>query len=191
MPLLRGWHDAHPDTPLRGHRRDDPEAALRRGEVDVAFLRTEPPADSGLRALPLYRERRLAAVPDGDALTRLPALRLADLATRSVALCGTAATTTDGLWPRGQRPRTFEVANVDEWLTAIATGEAVGVTAEGTEHSHPHPGVTYLPVADAPPLTVYLVRPVVATHAAVGALYDYVRAVCVTNADQVVGEKAS
>ncbi len=65
----------------------------------------------------------MAAVPEGDPLTRRATVRLADLADRPVVLCSTAATTT-GLWPDGERPRAFEVANVDEWLTVIATGEA-------------------------------------------------------------------
>ncbi|ELS50635.1 putative transcriptional regulator, LysR family [Streptomyces viridochromogenes Tue57] len=122
----------------------------------------------------LYRERRLVAVPEGDPLVRRAAVRLADLADRPVVLCATAATTT-GLWPEGQRPRTVEVANVDEWLTVIATGDAVGVTAEATEHSHPHPGVRYLPLADAPPVTVRLAWPRVATHPATRTFLDHVR----------------
>lgn len=109
VPLLRGWRDAHPGTPVQVHRRDDPEAALRRGEIDAALLRTAPDPSAGLQVRPLYRERRLAAVPEGDPLARRPELRLADLADRPVVLCATAATT-DRLWPAARRPRTFEVA---------------------------------------------------------------------------------
>lgn len=174
VPLLRTWREEHPDTPVRVHRSDDPEAALRRGEIDAALLRTAPAAGAGLEVRPLYRERRLAAVPEDDPLARRPAVRLTDLADRSVVLCATAATTT-GLWPDGRRPRTFEVANVDEWLTVIATGEAVGVTAEATEHSHPHPGVRYLPLTDAPPVTVRLAWPRTPTHPATRAFLDHLR----------------
>ncbi|WP_078504399.1 LysR substrate-binding domain-containing protein [Streptomyces viridochromogenes] len=137
-------------------------------------MRTAPAANGGLEVRALYRERRLVAVPEGDPLVRRAAVRLADLADRPVVLCATAATTT-GLWPEGQRPRTVEVANVDEWLTVIATGDAVGVTAEATEHSHPHPGVRYLPLADAPPVTVRLAWPRVATHPATRTFLDHVR----------------
>ncbi|MDQ8707137.1 LysR substrate-binding domain-containing protein [Streptomyces sp. LHD-70] len=165
VPVLRAWREKRPDAPVRVHRHDDPEAALRRGEVDAALLRTAPAKGTGLRVLPLYRERRLAAVSEGDPLTRRATVRLADLADRPVVLCATAATTA-GLWPEGGRPRTCEVANVDEWLTLIATGEALGVTAEGTEHSHPHPGVQYLPLADAPPVTVRLAWPRTPSHPA-------------------------
>ncbi|MFB7668084.1 LysR family transcriptional regulator [Kitasatospora sp. NPDC056138] len=175
VPLLRGWRRQHPDIPVQVHRRDDPESALRRGELDAAFLRTRPQAGAGLAALALYREGRLAAVPEGDPLGRHPAVRLADLTDRPVVLCATAATTSAALWPEGDRPQAFEVANTDEWLTTIATGEAVGVTAEGTGYSHPHPGIRYLPIADAAPVTVHLVWPQTPAHPATGAFRDHVR----------------
>lgn len=174
VPLLRAWREKHPDTPVRVHRHDDPEAALRRGEVDAALLRTAPAKDTGLQVLPLYRERRLAAVPEDDPLTRRTTVRLADLADRPVVLCSTAATTA-GLWPEAARPRTFEVADVDEWLTVIATGEALGVTAEGTEHSHPHPGVQYLPLTDAPPVTVRLAWLRTPSHPATLAFLEHLQ----------------
>ncbi|MEV1079652.1 LysR family transcriptional regulator [Streptomyces sp. NPDC050211] len=174
VPLLRTWREKHPDTPVQVHRGDDPEAALRRGDVDAALLRTEPAPEAGLEVRSLYRERRLVAVPEDDPLAGRSAVRLADLADRPVALCATAATTA-GLWPEGARPHTFEVANVDEWLTAIATGDAVGVTAQATEHSHPHPGVRYLPLSDAPPVTVRMAWPRTPTHPATLAFLDHVR----------------
>ncbi|MCO5968337.1 LysR family transcriptional regulator [Actinoallomurus soli] len=174
VPLLRGWREEHPDTPLEVHRCDDPEAALRRGEIDAALLRTAPAPDAGLEVRSLYRERRLAAVPEDDPLARHPSVRLTDLTDRAVVLCATAATTT-GLWSDVRRPRTFEVANVDEWLTVIATGDAIGVTAEATAHSHPHPGVRYLPLSDAPPVVVRLAWPRPPTHPATLALLDHLR----------------
>ncbi|UQA93158.1 LysR family transcriptional regulator [Streptomyces halobius] len=159
VPLLRDWRRAHPDTPAEVHRLDDPETALRRGEVDVAFLRTEPADDGALITVPLYEEPRLAAVCEGDPLAGRAAVELADLAGRTIALCATASTTTAELWPTERRPRTtVEVTNVDEWLTVIATGEAVGVTAEATGHTHPHPGVRYVPITDAPHITVRAAR---------------------------------
>ncbi|MFJ5121294.1 LysR family transcriptional regulator [Kitasatospora sp. NPDC088548] len=169
VPLLRAWREQHPDTPVQVLSHDDPEAALRRGEADAAFLRTKPAADTGLAVLALVREARLAAVHDGHPLAGRDGVRLADLADQPVVLCATAATTGADLWPTARRPYTFAVPGVAEWLTAIATGEAVGVTAEGTGHSHPHPGIRYLPLTDADPVTVYLVRPRTPTHPATEA----------------------
>lgn len=172
VPLLRTWREAHPGTPVQVYRRDDPEGALRRGEIDAALVRTAPGA--GLEVRSLYRERRMAAVPDSDPLATRPSVRLTDLAERPVVLCATAATTAE-LWPEGRRPRTFEVANVDEWLTVIATGEAVGVTAEATRQSHPHPGVRYLPLTDVPPVTVRMAWPHTPTHPATLAFLGHLQ----------------
>ena len=80
-----------------------------------------------------------------------------------------------GLWPADRRPETFDVADVDEWLTVIAAGEAVGVTAEATEHIHPHPGVRYVELADAPLITVILAWPRPPTHPATGAFSAHLR----------------
>jgi DNA-binding transcriptional LysR family regulator len=181
VPLLQDWRDKHPDTPVRVYRRDDPEAALRRAEIDVAFLRTLPPAEPEFHALPLLQERRLAAVAESDPLAGAESVRLTDLVDRSVAICATAATTKASLWPREQRPHTFTVANVDEWLTVIATADAIGVTAEGTKHSHPYPGIRYVPISDADPVIVHLVWPRIPTHSRTGAFREHVeRSVCTT-----------
>ncbi|MDJ1131191.1 LysR family transcriptional regulator [Streptomyces iconiensis] len=173
VPLLRAWRTEQPDTPVHAHRDDDPEAGLRRGSLDAAFLRTRPAPGTGLESVALYSEPRMAAVPEGDPLTARTEVRLAELAPHTVAVCATAATTSAALWPSALRPATVEVTNVDDWLTAIATGEAVGVTAEGTTHSYPHPGVRYLPLADAAPVTVRLVWPRVPTHPATDALREH------------------
>ena len=175
VPLLQAWRAGHPDTPVRIRRCDDPEGAVRRGEVDAAFVRAAPPHDQSLASLALYREPRIAAVADGDDLAARTSLRLADLADRPVALCATASTTSAELWPEGLRPHIFEVPGVDEWLTTIATGQAVGVTAQATEHSHPHPGVRYLPLSDAPEVGVHLIWRRSPSHPATGAFVAHAR----------------
>ncbi|MEV7418344.1 LysR family transcriptional regulator [Streptomyces sp. NPDC089919] len=173
--LLREWRAAHPDTPVKVHRLEDPEAALRRGELDAAFLR-ELPAGRDLDSLALYREPRIAALCEDDPLAARPEVTVAEVARRTVVLCATAATTGEDLWPAGARPpATLEVSNVDEWLTVIATGDAVGVTAAATEHSHPHPGVVYRPLAGAGPVTVRLAWPRVPAHPATAAFREHTR----------------
>lgn len=169
VPLLRAWRDRHPDVPVHVRRVDDPEAAVRRGEAEVAFLRAEPTPDPCLASCSLIREQRMAAVPEDHPLAQRSAVRLADLAGRPVVLCSTASTTRADLWPDAQRPPTFQVPGVDEWLTTIATGEAVGVTTAGIGYNHPHPGIRYLPLSDAAPVTVYMVWPSSPSHPATDA----------------------
>ena len=86
---------------------------------------------SGDGILALFQEPRIAALCADDPLARRAAVTLADLAARPVVLCSTAATT-DALWPAGP-PAALEVANVDEWLTAIATGEVTSYNADWRE----------------------------------------------------------
>ncbi|MGA4847259.1 LysR family transcriptional regulator [Streptomyces sp. G5(2025)] len=167
VPLLRAWREQHPESPVHIRRADDPAALLRRGAADLAFLRLSPePDDPHVTHQPLIRERRLAVVPVSHPLAGRTDVTLAELGTETVALCATAATTTAELWPAGRRPGTVTVPGVDEWLTTIATGAAVGVTAEGTMHQHPHAGVRYVPVRDAEPVTVRLAWPARGSHPA-------------------------
>ncbi len=175
VPLLRGWRRARPDAEVRVFRLDDPEDALRRGEVDVAFVRSPAAPDRELASADLYLEPRVAAVPEDHPIAQAAGVRLVDLADRPVAFCATASSSSVELWPAGHRPTTVDVANTDEWLTAIATGDAVGVTAEATAHTHPHPGVHYLPITDAEPVAVRVVWPRNATHPAIDAFREHAR----------------
>ena len=173
VPLLRAWRERRPDVPVEVRRVDDPEAALRRGEADVAFLRTEPSEE--FARLALTREERMVALPEHHPLAGKGTVRLTDLVEESVVLCSTAATSGAELWPETARPHVFQVPGVYEWLTTVATGEAVGVTTEGTSHSHPHPGVQYLALADADPVTVHLAWPGKAVHPATTEFCELVR----------------
>lgn len=51
----------------------------------------------------------------------------------------------------------------------------MGVTAEATRHSHPYPGVRYLPVTGAEPVTVPFLAPATATHSATAAFLAHAR----------------
>ena len=154
-PVLRTWRDAHPEVPIEVHRLDERTAGLGRGTVDVAVLRSRPTA-ANLRAEPLYQEARLAVLPEGHPLAGGHGLDLAELASQTIAICLPYGTTSLDLWPPERRPAAVvEVDNVDEWLTVIASGAAVGVTPAGTRQTHPYPGVRYLPLRDAPSITVY------------------------------------
>lgn len=157
-PLLRGWQERHPQTPLELRRIDDRTAGLTRGEVDAALLRG-PVGAPGLVTEVLYEEERVAAVAADGPLASRATLRLADLATGTVVLNTVSGTTTPELWPSSARPSaTLTVANTDDWLTAIAAGRGTGVSAASTAGMHPHAGVAYRPLVDAPPLPVLLAR---------------------------------
>jgi DNA-binding transcriptional LysR family regulator len=173
--VLRAWREERPEVALEVHRVDERSAGLRIGVVDIA-VRRDAVADPGVHVEPIFDEERVAAVPAGSSLAERTALRLDDLADQVVALSPSAGTTTLELWPPGGRPsRVVEVTNTDEWLLAIASGEAVGVTAESTAHQHPHPGVRFVPLPGVPGITVSLVWPSRSPHPAVPDFVAVVR----------------
>ncbi|MBP2473817.1 DNA-binding transcriptional LysR family regulator [Crossiella equi] len=154
--ILRTWRERYPDTPLVIRRFDERTAGLSRGEVDVALLRTRL-EDPGLRQVPVYEEGRCAAVAADHPLAAHESLSLRELSGFPLARNELSGTTTPALWPPESQPgETVWVHNVDEWLTVIAAGSAVGVTADGTRHHHMHGGVAYVPLTGVPPMTVYL-----------------------------------
>lgn len=157
-PLLRTWQTRYPQTPLELLRIDDRTAGLARGEVDAALLRG-PVETPGLVTEVLFTEARVAAVTADGPLAGRTALTLADLVDGPVVLNTVSGTTTLALWPPDARPAaTLTVANTDDWLTAIAAGRGSGVSAASTADMHPHAGVTFVPLTDAPPLPVLLAR---------------------------------
>ncbi|MFD4942221.1 LysR family transcriptional regulator [Streptomyces sp. NPDC058409] len=157
-PLLRRWQERYPQTPLELLRIDDRTAGLTRGEVDAALLRG-PVEAPGLVTEVLFDEDRVAAVAADGPLAARATLRLADLAGGTVVLNTVSGTTTVDLWPPDARPAaTLTVANTDDWLTAIAAGRGVGVSAASTAEMHPHSGVAYRPLVDAPTVPVLLAR---------------------------------
>ncbi|MFD5182571.1 LysR family transcriptional regulator [Streptomyces sp. NPDC058372] len=169
-PLLRRWRRQHPGIPLELLRHDDRTAGLAAGSTDAALLRG-PVEAPGLVAVTLFTEDRVAAVPSDSPLADRPGLSLADLAPHPVALNPVSGTTTLELWPATARPtRALTVANTDDWLAVIAADRAVGVTSAATPGMHPHPGVTFVPLTDAPPLPVSLAWPDRTTHPALSAL---------------------
>ncbi|MFE7775883.1 LysR family transcriptional regulator [Streptomyces sp. NPDC057445] len=174
-PLLRRWQHEHPDTPLELLRIDDRTAGLARGEVDAAVLRGQVNTP-GLVTELLFTEPRVAAITSDGPLAARARLTLADLTAETIVLNPVSGTTTPDLWPPHARPAsTMTVGNTDDWLTAIAAGRGAGVSSASTASMHPHPGVTYRPLTDAPVVPVLLAWRVTAPHPAVGALAELAR----------------
>ncbi|GGZ45564.1 LysR family transcriptional regulator [Streptomyces inusitatus] len=174
-PLLRRWEQEHPDTPLELLRIDDRTAGLARGEVDAAVLRG--PVDApGLVTELLFLEPRVAAITSDGPLAALPHLTLTDLASGPVLVNEVSGVTTLDLWPTDTRPPShLTVTNTDDWLTAIAAGRGAGVSVASTAQMHPHPGVTYRPLPDAPPVPVLLAHRTHPNHPALPDLIALAR----------------
>jgi DNA-binding transcriptional LysR family regulator len=152
--VQRRWTVDHPGSALVFVQSHTTLAGLGDGTADVAVLR-RPVDDRRISVLAVGTERRYAAVASDDSLARRRSVLLADFDGRTIAIDEVTGTTTSDLWHAGSGPsRTRSIHGVDEWLTLIAAGQAVGMTSEATTRQHPRPGVAYRPVRDAAPITV-------------------------------------
>lgn len=152
--LQKQWAAIHHGMPLVFVHSTTSTAGLAEGAADVAVIRRpldDPRFDSTL----VGTEARYAAVATDNPLARRRSLRLADLARYAVAIDDRTGTTTLDLWQPGSSPAAIRTTHsVDEWLTLIAAGQAVGMTSEATANQNPRPGVAYRAVRDAPPIPV-------------------------------------
>jgi len=160
LELQRRWAAAFPHIELDLVRTHSASAGLREGHVDVAILRRSPEstADAGrLGWAKIGTERRFWAVGTDDPWAKRRSIALSEIGARTLAIDGRTGSTTLSLWPTDARPAaTLDIGDIDDWLIAIASGRAVGMTSEATAHQYRRPGVLYRPVRDAPPIDVYL-----------------------------------
>jgi DNA-binding transcriptional LysR family regulator len=180
VEFQRRWAAQHPDVVLHLVRTNTATGGLAEGACDVAIVRG--PAnrvDRRFDGTVVGLESRYGAVATDDPLAGRRQLRLADLAERVVAVDPRTGTTTLDLWPAEGRPATEETRDVDDWLSVIATGRCVGVTAESTLTQYRRQGVVFRRLRDAPPVPVRLIwwraEPHPATSAVVGLLAELYR----------------
>ena len=155
--LQREWNQQNTSTRLELVRQQSPTAGLAEGLCDVAIMR-RPHGDARFDSVVVGLERRLVAFASDDSeWSRRRLFAMSELADRTVLIDPRVGTTTSELWSGATRRPTFaETTDVDNWLDVIATGRAVGTTAEATAHHHLRPGVTYRPIKDGPRIPVSL-----------------------------------
>lgn len=154
--VQKAWAAAHPGLPLVFVQSNSLTAGLTEGMADVAVVRRaldDPRFETAL----LGTERRYGVVATDNPLARKRSLSLADFSRYGIAVDDRTGTTTLDLWKPGAAPAVVRNTHgVDEWLTLIAAGQAVGMTSEATASLNPRPGVAYRAVKDAPPIPVWL-----------------------------------
>ncbi|GAB2673109.1 LysR family transcriptional regulator [Gordonia jinhuaensis] len=150
------WTARHPDRELLFVQSDSAVAGLTEKWVDFAVLRRRA-QNRRVHAERVGTEPRHAALSTRDPLARRRRLDLADLADRTVAVDPQSGTTTPELWAGTEGPaHVRRTHNVDEWLTLIAGGRAVGITPEATVGQYARTGVTYRRLRNVPPVEVWL-----------------------------------
>lgn len=156
VALQRKWEQTHPGVCLIWMQSNIPTGGLADGSVDVAVVR-RPLNDNRFASALIGTELRYAALAKADPLARRRFLRLSDFSGRTIAVDHRTGTTTEDLWSDVTRPASIRlVQGVDEWLTLISTGQAIGMSSEATAAQNPRPGIAHRPVRDAPPISVFL-----------------------------------
>lgn len=158
-PVLTAFTDTFPQVNLvlREAHFSDPFALLRTGDADLQLLWLpvrEPELTVGSTIL--VEPMRLAVSTTSPLSTR-DALTLEDLAGQTLCDIGTLAPHywSDELIPRHTPsghpiPRGPHVHTFQEMLAAIAADRAVALVQEHCVHYYTRPGITYIPMPDAP-----------------------------------------
>ena len=156
VTVQRQWALTQPRVPLVFVQSNTPTAGLADGTAVIAVVR-RPLDESRFATALVGTERRFAAVAADDQWARRRFVRLAEFGGRTVGVDARTGTTTMDIREPGSGPAGVRhTHSVDEWLTVIAAGQAVGMTSEATVAQYPRPGVVYRPVRDAPPVSVWL-----------------------------------
>ena len=154
----RSWAESFPHTEMHLMRMNTATAGLLEGSSDMAILRRVPDDISGLFLSRIGDERRYCAMAADLPLAAKRSVALAHIAAAPLAIDLRTGSTRLDLWPANGQPRsTIPTNDVDDWLTVIGSGKAIGITAESTAHQYRRKGIVYRPVRDAPPVPVYAV----------------------------------
>jgi DNA-binding transcriptional LysR family regulator len=150
-PAVRALTKERPDVTVEVQRLewDEQEEVILSGRVDIAYVR-EPINERGLRLVPLFAERRLAALPAAHPLAGRTSLSTADLAgERHLRYLQRAPV--PGV-PGPQRP----LRSVEEKLEHVAAGHGIIILPLSATQYYTRTDVVYVAVVDAEPDQVYL-----------------------------------
>ncbi|WP_159945036.1 MULTISPECIES: LysR family transcriptional regulator [unclassified Nocardiopsis] len=132
--------------------------ALARADVDCTFTggieRT-----TGFESLPLWEEERVLVTSRGHRLADRESVTLAEIAEETFVAAEdeTAERWFSSVAAGGFSPRLLPVArNFEEVLEMCAAGQGVNIAGCSAAATYAHPGVRFVPITDASPMTTFL-----------------------------------
>ena len=153
-------------------RRDDRFAGVTAGQTDVAILYGNIRRNAALHVVELGTESRVAAVARDHQLAPRRKLHWAELADHRLVVNEGSGTVGPSLWPVGARPEvSVRCRTYDECFEMVAAGQGFAVLPESARQ-HAHPGIRYIAIADAPPVSLLMVRPERSGHPLAPALEE-------------------
>jgi DNA-binding transcriptional LysR family regulator len=165
-PLLARFGERHPEVRVEVRAFDftDTVAGLRERRADLAFLYL-PLDEPDLVVTPLLSEQRVVVLPSTHPLARRSELRPADLAGEVFV---TQPLSIPQPWrdfwllvdQLGERPAVSPHIGdkLEDWLHLVGRGEGVDTCPAIISRYYSWPEVTFVPLVDAPPATLALVR---------------------------------
>lgn len=156
LEFQRRWPQVRPDVELHLIRTNSATGGLAEGACDIAVVRTQP-EDRRIESAVVGLERRYCTMASDDPWARRRSIRLAETGDRTLVIDRRTGTTTADLWPPDSRPAMEYTQDVDDWLSVIATGRCIGITAESTVTQYRRAGIVFRPLRDAAPIPVRLI----------------------------------
>ncbi|MBF9067692.1 LysR family transcriptional regulator [Streptacidiphilus fuscans] len=139
-------------------RIDDPLQALQRHAIDIALVRGRVRPTGSVKVVHLFDEPRVAIACAVDSeVSRLDQVHWADVPRWPLVENVVSGATGHWSWAAGEGPReVIETTNYDEWVESVAANRGIGVAPAVGVRRINHPGVTFVPLVDAPPVPVEL-----------------------------------
>ena len=180
--IIQRFEQRHPGAKLtiRDLRFDDPLGPLRRGEIDIMACRL-PIEQPDLTVGPtLASDERFLAVANDHPLAKRDSVSVEDLANCQAHDAGGRLpreyidTLIPPRTPRGRQiaRRHIGFPSPSQLLAMVARGEIVHPTISSFPDHFRHPGVTFVPIYDLPPMKAGLVWRTAGETAAIRALDD-------------------
>jgi DNA-binding transcriptional LysR family regulator len=178
---VRRFRAAEPgaNVEMRRLEWDDQEEAVLGGRVDVAYVR-RPVDERGLRLVPLYKERRLAALMADHPLAGRESIVEADLAGEKHLRYLEPVKTGPG--------RTTILRGVEEKLEYVAAGQGIILLPLSATRHYTRPDIVYVPVADAAPDEVLLAIETSRRSRLLGVFVEAAKAVAAEDPDVLAAE---
>jgi DNA-binding transcriptional LysR family regulator len=160
--LLRDFSTRYPNVRVETVEYDfsDPSAGLRTGDVDIALIR--PPIDLDIETLVLSHEGWVACVAADHPFATRSEVPLAEVLAEPIVAAPSSAGSWRDYWIaadyRLTAPATIvaEAATFESEFNTVAQGKGISITVETAARYYRRPGVTFVPISDAPPCSVAL-----------------------------------
>ena len=180
--LLRQFSDQYPDIRVETIEFDfsDPTAGLSSRAVDLAVVR--PPIDvEDIEMLDIAEEGWVACLPTDHRLARRRRVKLFELFDDPIIAAPSSAGTWRDYWiAQDYRGKGFaevaaEAATFEAEFTAVAQGKGISITMASAPRYYKRPGVTFVPISDAPTGVTALAWPTRDTAPSVQHFVDIAR----------------